>query len=112
MSFCDVFVIPFVNHKYRNSVIYQHVQDLAQNIAVASALQGFYFKFRAHRVPGADGHGMEDAQETGGANISISGHSVNVKNKCASKITEKMPQSKSCDDLSDLARETDQGVGY
>lgn len=75
---CDGFVTPSASRKHWKNKIYQHVEDPAEGIEGPDVLQGFGFKLRPPGVSGADGDGLEDTQETDGANGHTPGHSVNV----------------------------------
>lgn len=81
-------------------------------MAVANVRQDFYVNCKAPEFPVANGDGMENRKGAGGTNSSISGHSVNLKNKTASKITGGMLQSQTCQDLSHFSRKNEQGLGY
>lgn len=66
ISSSDVPVTPFPNHMQRHCEVPQHVEPLAQGGGGAGGLQDLHSKLCPTRAPGADAHGLEDTQGTGG----------------------------------------------
>ena len=104
---CDIFVVQLASHIHRNHTIYHHVQSPAEEGGGAHVLGCFCFKRCPPGVCGADGDGLEDAQEAGGAHRHFPAHAVNIENKFASNIPEKMLQPESCHCFGNCFRQND-----
>lgn len=86
---CDVCLASFTGHIYKNNSIYKQVQNPWQVSREASGAGSFNFKLCPHGVSGTCCDGLDEAQETYGAEgITLATLSTE---KSASKVTEEMP---------------------
>ena len=86
-SVCGASVSQCSAHIHRINDIHQHVQGPAQDNWRNHAFESFHFKFCPFGSRGADGDGLEDTQEEGGANGHAPANYTNVWKKSAYKIT-------------------------
>ena len=80
----------WANHVDRNHTIYQEMQDPAKGTAKTNARWGSHFELHPPREPGAKLNGLKDTEEGSHCEGNPSGHSVEIKEKLASRLVQEM----------------------
>lgn len=111
-SLCHVFAIPCVGVKERKNKADHQVQHPAEVNEEPKVLCGSHFETLPTRAHGADGGGLEDAQEADAAHGHAPAHSMNILSESACEVKEEMFEPESCHHMGNSGRKKQQAVGH